>query len=953
MAAPKTAHRSNTTIAAPSSASAGATRARQASSAQSRASSGSTHVATARASRPIEVVHIDSDDSDLEVLEPAAVTTERASVAPTVAPNLPSSTKAATNRSNEPSHDTSVDFKATPTRGDMAKGGSKRKRVAPSAGAIRPPKRRASSSAAKENTVQDDTKNGHSGNDMDVEDVMIVEDDDDSVHETAGSLQVERRPLFRAETQDPTVSAAPSMSRQSSSRSHQAATDADVVQGSSKDLDRSGKDDGAQCPVCSQPLATLSNKKREAHVNACLDSGGSSKPSKGGFFAPLSSLFGSRSSKSDSKAPVQLSASSVSTKKRQPTPETARKPLSILPSFSLPTAQTMTPSMPNAFTALMSGNIETKQWQEAEAADKRKGRLPKGEVKQVPFYKWIEGMEITVDAFRYDKIEGCKAYFLSHAHYQQMNERWCHGPIYCSVTTANLIKLKLKVKDEWVHPLPMDQTVKVHGIDVTLIDANHCPGSVLFLFEGPHTDPKSSWSKTPKRIFRYLHCGDFRASPQHINHPALKGKKIDAVYLDTTYLDPKYCFPPQELVIDACAQLVRERVLDGNEDALHRTGGEQHVKQIDAMKGWLREGKMKKEEVQDVDVKKLFGAIKDEIKAEQDDAGCDEDDAGCDEANLEGELDEGDVKNDFDDDAEAALLECEGLNDGGEADLAVPVENEAVGDEMDLGADETPVPESGDGTPKSELEDEALPYEVTDDSEALPVGRLDDKPDVKDDKDDKLNERFLVVVGTYSIGKERIVKGIARALQTKVYCDERKLSIMLAQDDPELHGMMTRDPLEAQVHMVWLQEIKGDSLADYLGKYHAKHVEGGFTRLIGLRPTGWTYKSESKEKVPAISKILDREKRRTFTSAGLYPQRDSTWRCMAFGCPYSEHSSFYELTCFALSLDYVKMIPTVNVHNANSRAKMKDWMTRWMQEKKKRADARIPRMVPPRSPLYW
>ena len=71
-----------------------------------------------------------------------------------------------------------------------------------------------------------------------------------------------------------------------------------------------------------------------------------------------------------------------------------------------------------------------------------------------------------------------------------------------------------------------------------------------------------------------------------------------------------------------------------------------------------------------------------------------------------------------------------------------------------------------------------------------------------------------------------------------MYCDERKMSILLAQDDPELHAMITRDPLEAQVHMVFLQEIKGDSLADYLGKYHAKHVEGGFTRLIGLRPTG-------------------------------------------------------------------------------------------------------------------
>lgn len=220
--------------------------------------------------------------------------------------------------------------------------------------------------------------------------------------------------------------------------------------------------------------------------------------------------------------------------------------------------------------------------------------------------------------------------------------------------------------------------------------------------------------------------------------------------------------------------------------------------------------------------------------------------------------------------------------------------------------------------------------------------------------------------------------GIAKALQTKIYCDERKLAILMAQEDPELHALISRDPLEAQVHMCWLGEIKSDALADYLGRFHVKHVEGGFTKLIGLRPTGWTYRAESKlnEKTPSIAKIVEREKLRKFSPAGMYPQRDSTSTCLAYGVPYSgqsalflagqdksrlilfrrvpaEHSSFFELTCFALSLDYVKMIPTVNVHSEASRNKMKVWMTRWMDEKKRRADARIPRMVPPRSEQYW
>lgn len=41
-------------------------------------------------------------------------------------------------------------------------------------------------------------------------------------------------------------------------------------------------------------------------------------------------------------------------------------------------------------------------------------------------------------------------------------------------------------------------------------------------------------------------------------HPDIARAKIDTCYLDTTYLNPKYCFPPQPQVIEACAQLARK-----------------------------------------------------------------------------------------------------------------------------------------------------------------------------------------------------------------------------------------------------------------------------------------------------------------------------------------------------------------------------------------------------------
>lgn len=94
-----------------------------------------------------------------------------------------------------------------------------------------------------------------------------------------------------------------------------------------------------------------------------------------------------------------------------------------------------------------------------------------------------------------------------------------------------------------------------------------------------------------------LAAPDFRASPAHLNHPCMIGKKIDLCYLDTTYLDPKYCFPAQELVIEACAELVRTRVIGGDKDAFRSTGGKEQKEGETAMKGWLAKIEDVKEEV--------------------------------------------------------------------------------------------------------------------------------------------------------------------------------------------------------------------------------------------------------------------------------------------------------------------------------------------------------------------
>ena len=100
---------------------------------------------------------------------------------------------------------------------------------------------------------------------------------------------------------------------------------------------------------------------------------------------------------------------------------------------------------------------------------------------------------------------------------------------------------------------------------------------------------------------------------------------------------------------------------------------------------------------------------------------------------------------------------------------------------------------------------------------------------------------------------------------------------------------------------------------------------------------------------PTIASILARPPHREFTHAHLRPARGSTSTAQFFGVPYSEHSSFFELTCFALSLDWARIVATVNVESAASRAKISTWIARWEAERKKRP----PGVVPYRTLEYW
>ncbi|XP_063811487.1 5' exonuclease Apollo-like isoform X2 [Pseudophryne corroboree] len=81
-------------------------------------------------------------------------------------------------------------------------------------------------------------------------------------------------------------------------------------------------------------------------------------------------------------------------------------------------------------------------------------------------------------------------------------------------------------------------------MSVTLIDANHCPGSVMFLFEG--------------YFGTVLYTGDFRFSPLMLKYPPLRNQKIDVLYLDNTNCDPERKLPSRQEATNQIKEIIND-----------------------------------------------------------------------------------------------------------------------------------------------------------------------------------------------------------------------------------------------------------------------------------------------------------------------------------------------------------------------------------------------------------
>ncbi|XP_053819832.1 5' exonuclease Apollo [Vidua chalybeata] len=157
----------------------------------------------------------------------------------------------------------------------------------------------------------------------------------------------------------------------------------------------------------------------------------------------------------------------------------------------------------------------------------------------------LAGTPIAVDFWSLRRAAGARLFFLSHMHSDHtvgLSSTW-HRPLYCSPLTARLLHHRLQVPMCWIRPLEVGQSHVVGDVTVTLIDSNHCPGSVMFLFEGT--------------FGTILYTGDFRYTSAMQGEPVLRGRHIDRLYLDNTHCHPQRALPSRALATRQAAHLIR------------------------------------------------------------------------------------------------------------------------------------------------------------------------------------------------------------------------------------------------------------------------------------------------------------------------------------------------------------------------------------------------------------
>lgn len=140
----------------------------------------------------------------------------------------------------------------------------------------------------------------------------------------------------------------------------------------------------------------------------------------------------------------------------------------------------------------------------------------------------------------------------------------------------------------------------------------------------------------------------------------------------------------------------------------------------------------------------------------------------------------------------------------------------------------------------------------------------------------------LFLIGTYTIGKERVAVDLANRFKCKIGVTGSKMKIL--EQTALDHSLFSIDT-DCRIRLVSMQTLGWKSLDD-LETTILRTEDSVYTRIIAFRPTGWAFSKGS-----------------SITTKG---------NVQVHSVPYSEHSSFSELKAFVKAVKPKKLIPTVN-----------------------------------------
>ena len=174
------------------------------------------------------------------------------------------------------------------------------------------------------------------------------------------------------------------------------------------------------------------------------------------------------------------------------------------------------------------------------------------------------------------------------------------------------------------------------------------------------------------------------------------------------------------------------------------------------------------------------------------------------------------------------------------------------------------------------------------------------------------NPKVLVLVGSYTIGKEAVFFGVARALGRRVYIGANKRRVMGCLDlTDEEKSLVCEDDTKTNVHAVPLGYTRSHKKLESI----LKHYKGKYTGVVAVCPTGWSLDQQAQAQ-PKLTAFCGARGKPSAMEPFVTCKRKG--RVVTYSVPYSEHSSYDELRSFVSWLQPKELLPFVRVSDQDA-----------------------------------